>query len=75
MLLFTFEPGNAKYLSLKLTHQISDFSKALDESHLTPGEDFSLVTLSIDPTEGSKLSKEKKNKFYQNKRTRWFKKF
>ena len=31
MLLFTVEPGNAKYLSLKLTHQISDFSKALDE--------------------------------------------
>ena len=31
MLDFTVEPGKAKYLSPKFTHQIPDFSKALVE--------------------------------------------
>ena len=42
---------------------LNGLSKALDESHLTPGEDFSLLTLSIDPTEGPELSKKKKSNY------------
>ena len=40
---------------------LNGLADALNQLDLIPGEDFSLITLSIDPTEGSKLSKEKKN--------------
>ena len=45
---------------------LNGLADALNQLDLIPGEDFSLITLSIDPTEGSKLSKEKKNNYMSN---------
>ena len=45
---------------------LNGLSEAIDQSNLIPGEDFQVLTVSIDPTEGSNLSKEKKNNYMQN---------
>ena len=45
---------------------LNGLSEAIDQSNLIPGQDFQVLTVSIDPTEGSNLSKEKKNNYMQN---------
>ena len=45
---------------------LNGLSKALTESYLTPGDDYSILTVSIDPEENSSLSKEKKTNYINN---------
>ena len=42
---------------------LNGLSSALSEINLIPGKDYSLLTLSIDPSEGPALSKEKKTNY------------
>ena len=45
---------------------LNGLSKALSESSLNPGDDYTLLTVSIDPNEGPLLSKEKKSNYISN---------
>ncbi|SVE49605.1 uncharacterized protein METZ01_LOCUS502459, partial [marine metagenome] len=45
---------------------LNGLSSAINESNLNPGEDYQVLTVSIDPSEKSNLSKEKKNNYMQN---------
>ena len=45
---------------------LNGLSKALVETDLIPGDDYSLLTVSIDPDEGPSLSKEKKANYINN---------
>ena len=44
---------------------LNGLSNAMNESDLTPGEDYQVLTVSIDPNEGPLLSKEKKVQLMQ----------
>ncbi len=45
---------------------LNGLSDAINESDLIPGEDYEVLTVSIDPSEKNNLSKEKKNNYMQN---------
>ena len=45
---------------------LNGLSSAINESNLNPGEDYQVLTVSIDPSEKSDLSKEKKNSYMMN---------
>ena len=45
---------------------LNGLSAAINGSSLTPGEDYNVLTVSIDPDETSQLSKEKKNNYINN---------
>tara|TARA_Y100001970_G_C14230133_1_gene858076 strand:+ start:1952 stop:2746 length:795 start_codon:yes stop_codon:yes gene_type:complete len=45
---------------------LNGLSTALSQSSLAPGDDYSILTISIDPTETSLLSKEKKDNYINN---------
>ena len=42
---------------------LNGLSKAMTESSLSPGDDYTILTVSIDPNEGPPLSKEKKTSY------------
>ena len=45
---------------------LNGLSNAMNNSDLTPGLDYNVLTVSIDPEETSQLSKEKKNNYIEN---------
>jgi len=45
---------------------LNGLSNVINDSNLIPGEDYNVLTVSIDPKETSKLSKEKKNNYMSN---------